>query len=266
MILIAICIWRLNIQLEREPTMTILDKILNKWDWLLTAFLISVALIILVLDIFSSMIDIDTDIILSLVIIILSPIPLVMGKVLHQTDELKMIICDLEEPEVGKVLKKFDDIKEDIKRDMERAGRIRILSRTGQRWHKNLLKSILKAQYKKVQMLCLNPTEGEDQAFQMYLSQKHGLKSKNIKKEERDNHCEFLKNIGAEIEIKVINYLPPYSIVIIDFPNKCSRDSISNDAILYIELASFNSPYYGKPVFKVARPGSLCFKFFFKRI
>lgn len=139
--------------------MTILDKILNKWDWLLTAFLISVALIILVLDIFSSMIDIDTDIILSLVIIILSPIPLVMGKVLHQTDELKMIICDLEEPEVGKVLKKFDDIKEDIKRDMERAGRIRILSRTGQRWHKNLLKSILKAQYKKVQMLCLNPTE-----------------------------------------------------------------------------------------------------------
>ena len=34
-----------------------------------------------------------------------------------------------ESDEVGKVLKKFDDIKEDIKRDMERAGRIRILSR-----------------------------------------------------------------------------------------------------------------------------------------
>ncbi len=163
--------------------------------------------------------------------------------------------------EFSKVLKTFDDVKSSIVEDMKNAQRIQILTRTGQRMYENVLQGIHDIDKKEVQLLCLSPKDGQDFAFKMYLQQKHDSVGGLV--EESSRHTKFLNRAANKrFKIKVLNYLTPYTLILIDCPIKNENCTFCNKAVIYIELSSFNSTTFGKPVFKVTWSQKHWFEFF----
>lgn len=208
-----------------------------------------IALLIAILGFFKV---VSVEVVTSAVLLVLSSIvPLLI--ILHSS--IRIFQKQLKSPNIGDILKPFHEMQDEIRSNIHADSEIWLLSRTGQGWCKNfkeeLIISLNSTNSNKARFLLLDPNNGA-----LKMIEKSGLKPWNkfnhvdnrlwnSKLEAIDflnhlkNHCEH------QIDLKVIDHLPAWTLIIIN-PSK-----ITNESIIYVELATYNASPVNRPTFKV---------------
>jgi hypothetical protein len=234
-------------------------------------FLVFLGLVFIALEFLSF----EVKYIIPLSLMVLSPIPLLIGKVLKETKQLecsnKMLNCSISDlkqlmnqSDINKIIKRFRECEVEIDEKIRGADKIYLLSRTGQKWWEHHLKGKLMNQ--DLYLLVLDPRYEKDSAFRMHFTSDIEMDKNNqvypdILELERKKAFRFLNNLVDEtkFQIRVLNYLPAWSLLIID--NSITKKH-SGQSIIFCELAPYNFTSGNRPIFKITEDHNTCFKFF----
>ncbi|GEM_PF-2073054 len=265
--------------------MDIKSVLVDKWDRIMVSYTIILAFLFVILKFYS----LEIDYMMPLALLVLTPIPWAIGKVQHQTEKLESSTIELRklinQPDINKVLKPFNDYRKEIKEKISGSDRICLLSRTGQKWWEEYL--IGNIENKEVRLLVLDPRDGKDSAFKMHFTSDQQI-NMNISEKEKDmsiseedkkvslyhkiidtergrsiqflNEMVEIEKIQKNVHPKVLNYLPAWSILILE--NSKKKNAGNDGSIIYCELAPYKLTPYNRPMLKVTEDHNKCFKFF----
>lgn len=219
-------------------------KLIFKWENISTGITLLIAIIITILSLFGKVGD---NVVNSTILFILISLS---WQLFYSYIILTKLKNQLEDPVISKILKSYDDkMIEEIRNHLKSAKEIWLLTRTGQSFityvYKKEFEEILKE--RKGRFLFLAP---ENLALEMVANvvkeKLEKLKSLIHNPIEYKEYLNSLREISKEeIDIRVIDYLPAWTLVIIN-PTK-----LDDHSIIYIELATYRAKYNGRPVFKV---------------
>lgn len=170
----------------------------------------------------------------------------------------------LEHPNLCKVLQTFGDLEEDIKSDITAADEIWLLSRTGRGWWTKFYDQFTNGpNEKKMCFLFLDPNGA---ALQMVVNSdlepwEENYDPNNLEAE-KEKSKRLLYNLRTNyrsiIDLRVIDHLPAWSLLIIN-PNNRSKESK-----IYVELAPYHAGVSDRPILKVGFDDTELFNLFMK--
>ena len=192
---------------------------------------------------------VEVEILIAAVLIVLASIAsllIISHKVMIQFQD------QADNPNISKILLTFGKLEKDVHLDISAADEIWLLSRTGRGWWKNFEDDFKNGLNRKnIRFLFLDPNNA---ALEMVVKSDLEPWNKfdynpNKLWAEKDESINFLNHLqeeyNDEINLKVIDHLPAWSLLIIN-PNK-----ISKETKIYVELASYHASATNRPVFKV---------------
>lgn len=180
-----------------------------------------------------------------------------------EQSKIQYKLDQLEHPNISKVIQTFGDLEKDIRSDISAADEIWLLSRTGRGWWTNFNEQFTNGSNKK--KMCFLFLDPDGAALQMVVNSdlepwdKFGYNHNKLwaKKEESINFLNHLKE-NYKIDLKVIDHLPAWSLLVIN-PNNRSKESK-----IYVELAPFHASAMNRPIFKVGFDDTKRFNLFKK--
>jgi len=206
------------------------------------------------------------EVLIAAVLIVLSSIVSLLF-ILHSS--IRKFQKQLKSPTIGDILKPFHEMEGEIRLNIHTDSEIWLLSRTGQGWCNNfkeeLINSLNSTNNNKARFLLLDPNNGA-----LKMIEKSGLKPWNkfnhvdnrlwYSKLEAIDFLNHLKNNREnQIDLKVIDHLPAWTLIIIN-PSKRT-----NESIIYVELATYNASPEERPTFKVTSQDTEYFNLFIKQ-
>lgn len=152
-------------------------------------------------------------------------------------------------PNIGEILKPFQEMEGEIRSKIGTADEIWLLSRTGRGWWNNFNDEFKKVP--KARFLFLDPDNAAlemvvKSALEPWDNFEYNPNALWAMKDQAIRFLNYLKsNTGDKIDLKVIDHLPAWTLLIAN-PNKTTKESI-----IYVELAPYHASPTKRPVFKV---------------
>lgn len=214
---------------------------------------IAVGIIVGILSIFQ---DIRFNITIGVVLLALSSTTSLLLSNSQKMGEMKEF-CSSKQS-IGNIFYNLEDLEDEIRTNINAAEEIWLLTRTGQGWMKSdRFKNELDKVFKnKCKLLVLDPENGALKMVKMSIKmdwQKSKINSYLDKKCVSD-FLDWFKMCYPETDIRVIDYLPAYTLLII---NPSKRDF--RKSLIYVELSCFDAGSTNRLIFKISLADSAYF-------